>query len=136
MIKVAVLLYFKLASVFVAAPLYDLSFLYVDFVLETGSGFEGNTRNKLSTPVSGVVDSNEYDFWKDNVADGADVAPKRFFHFVSEECHDPLCKRIARANKRPDQPIPVSSYFVVLIILACAGLGVYLVARVIAEPEE
>lgn len=55
---------------------------------------------------------------------------------IGEKCHDPLCKRIARANKRPDKPVPVSAYLTVLSVLACAGFGFYVAARAIVEPKE
>jgi hypothetical protein len=54
----------------------------------------------------------------------------------SKECHDPLCKRIARANERPDKPVPITAYLAVLIFLGAAGLVVYFVARAIVEPKE
>ena len=53
------------------------------------------------------------------------------------ECgHDPLCKRIARANKRPDQTIPISSYLAVIGVVLGIGGVIGLLLGAIIEPKE
>ena len=54
----------------------------------------------------------------------------------SEKCHDPLCKRIARANKRPEKPVPISSYLTVIAFLAAFGAGFACLLRLIVEPKK
>ena len=54
----------------------------------------------------------------------------------SEECHDPLCKRIARANKRPDKPIPTLSYLALIGGVCTFGILVFFILRPIIEPED
>lgn len=50
--------------------------------------------------------------------------------------HDPLRERIARANKRPDEPIPVSWYLAAIGIAFCIAGVLGLIAFRIVEPDD
>jgi hypothetical protein len=47
-----------------------------------------------------------------------------------------LCKRIARANKRPDKPIPTLSYLALIGGVCTFGILVFFILRPIIEPED
>lgn len=67
---------------------------------------------------------------------GDKSSPDQKYSNYSECGHDPLCKRIARANERPDEPIPPVAYLAV----ACSVIGLgSLIAWVlcsVVKPEE
>jgi len=53
-----------------------------------------------------------------------------------EDCHDPLCKRIARANKRSDKPIPKTAYLVAIGIAVVLGVGIAFVLSLVIKPKK
>jgi hypothetical protein len=53
-----------------------------------------------------------------------------------KNCHDPLCERIARANERPQEPVPISAYLAVALFLAAFGVCFTYFVSLIVEPQE
>lgn len=58
--------------------------------------------------------------------------PNQYHYSNSENCHDPLCERIARVNKRPDQPIPMSTYLAAIgVAIAIGGLIAFVIGLIV-----
>lgn len=62
--------------------------------------------------------------------------PDQDYSSNGEDCHDPLCKRIARANERPEKPIPKLAYLAVVLAIVGAGTAIGLLLGKVIEPNE
>ena len=50
--------------------------------------------------------------------------------------HDPMSQRIARANERPENPVPALHYLIVIFLVLGLGGGVGAVLAYIATPKK
>lgn len=92
------------------------------------NGFNGYIGTNLDLPDLSRVRCNRLS--------GNESPPNKNDGSNREDCHDPLCERIARANKSPDQPIPVAAYIAAVCVAISIAGWITLILCIVFKPEK